>query len=783
MTPPENGFWEFGAFRLDAAQHLLFRDGALLPLSPKAADILALLVEHHGQLVEKEVLMKTVWPDCFVEEANLAVHISQLRKILAGEADSTYIETIPRRGYRFVGMVTRATGPVAPSVHLAAAGVGPGTTSKPRALTIGIAALILCTVTLAGWRSYKHLKPAAPGVPPVSPNLLSEKNSIVLADIANNTGEPVFDSTLRQAMAIQLEQSPFLQLVPEARMQESLRLMGKPTESALSPDIARELCQRVDASAVVDGWIAKLQTQYVLGVRAVNCRTGDHMADLEVTAAGKDQVLKALGDATSQLRSKLGESLSTIQKFDTPIEEATTSSLDALQAYSLGRRTMIEKGESASCIPFFRRAIRLDPDFAIAYAALGNAYSNLDELDQAGDNIKKAYVLREHVSEREKFYIESHYYQLATGDFSKAQQVLEQWAATYPNDVAPRTNLAVIYSNLGKFDQSLDQAKAALRLAPDSSQNYANLVDGYISLNMTKEAKSTAEEALSRKLDSPILRLYMYDVAFLQRDNAAMQQLISWSAGEPGVEDSFQDSQAGTYAFFGQMDKAREFAGRASAAAVHAGEKETAAGYELNQAQRESVFGNLPEAKHRAEGALKLAHDRDTQYGAAVALATSGDVAEAKMLADQLNRRFPEDTVVQFLYLPVIRAAIALQQKDPSRAQKELEAAAPYELGIAGGMVPVYMRGLTYLAANDGDRAVIEFQKILDHPGVALNSPVAAVAPLLLGRAYAMAGHPAEAKAAYEQFFAGWPNSDSDIPVLKQARAEYAKVGGTLASR
>ena len=296
------------------------------------------------------------------------------------------------------------------------------------------------------------------------------KDSVVLAEIVNNTGDPVFDTTLRQALEVELEQSPYLVLVPEQRIQKALRMMGKPPEATFTGDLVSEVCQRIGGEAAVNGWIAKLGSQYVLGLRAVNCRTGDHLSDLEITATAKEQVLKALGDISGQLRTKLGESLGTVQKFDTPIEEATTPSLEALQAYSIGRAMMVQKGESASCVPFFQRAVRLDPEFAVAYAALGNAYSNLGESGLAATNIRKAYELREHVSEHERLYIESHYYQFVTGDLTKASQTYEVWAATYPNDEAPRTNLAVIYSDLGKLEQSEEQAKEAVRIAPDEGQ-------------------------------------------------------------------------------------------------------------------------------------------------------------------------------------------------------------------------------------------------------------------------------------------------------------------------
>ncbi len=529
---------------------------------------------------------------------------------------------------------------------------------------------------------------------------IGEKDRIALGEIANNTGEPVFDTTLREAVAIELEQSPYLSLISDERMQQSLRLMGKPANTVLTPDLSRELCQRNGGEAVLDGWIAKLGTQYVLGIRAVNCRTGDHLGDLQTTAAGKELVLKALGDLTGQLRTKLGESLSTVQKFDTPIEEATTSSLEALQAYSIGRQTMVQKGESAECVVFFQRAIHIDPGFAIAYAALGNAYSNLDETGLASESTRKAYELRAHVSEHERLYIESHYYQFVTGDLVKASQVYELWAATFPNDEAPRTNLAVIDSNLGKFDRSLELAQEAVRIASHDGQSYANLVNAYISQNNPDQANAVAKQAMSQNLDSSQLRLYLYDVAFLQQNSAAMQQQMTWASGEPGVEDAFLDDQANDLAAVGQLAQAKEFTGRATEAAKRADEKETAAGYEVNEAQREAEFGNDAEAQRAAESALTLAKDRDTKYGAAVAFALSGAVDRAQSLAAQLDKDFPNDTFVQYLYLPTIRGAIAVSQKDPRARIQALEAARPYEVGVVGGLLPVYIRGLAYLEAE-----------------------------------------------------------------------------------
>jgi DNA-binding winged helix-turn-helix (wHTH) protein/Flp pilus assembly protein TadD len=788
MTRPENLQWEFGCFRLDGSQHLLFREGELVPLSRKAVDILVVLLENHGHLVEKDSLMRRVWPDSFVEESNLAVHISQLRKTLGDDNAVCRIETIPRRGYRFVGEVRAPANPSAVTASSTDSSPvpdrrqsstdrrQPSNKSRKWALILPASAAMLVVIAFVALRLDQQRKPpkAAPAVAAAAAPLTTD--SIVLADIANNTGDPVFNTTLRQAMAIELEQSPFLRLVPESRLQQTLRLMGKSGDQPLTEEVSRELCQRNEGEAVLDGWIAKLGTQYVLGVRAINCRTGDHIADLQTTAAGKEQVLPALGDVTGQLRAKLGESLSTVQRFDTPIEEATTPSLEALQAYSLGRATMIQKGESSSCIPFLQRAIRLDPDFAIAYAALGNAYSNLGEMGLAETNTRRAYELRQRASEHERLYIEGHYYQFVTGDLTKATATYETWAATYPTDVAPRTDLAVIWSDLGKFGPSLDQAQAALRLAPDESQNYANLVNAYVSQDRVDEAKAVIDQATARNLDSSDLHLYRYDLAFLRHDPVGIDELMKWAAGEPGVEDIFLSHYADTLASAGQDAKAQQFIDRAVDTARRAGEKETAAGYEVDAAQREAIFGNLAEARRFAVAALALAHDRDTKYGAALAFGLAGSFSQANTLADQLNNDFPDDTFVQFIYLPAIRGAVALEQHDPNRAIRALDAATPYDIGVAGGLMQVYVRGLAYLAAGDGQHAQAQFEKIVAWPGVVLTSPIGPLANLQLARAYQLQGRHADAKAAYQQFLSAWKDADPGIPVLQSAKIEAAKL-------
>jgi serine/threonine protein kinase/Flp pilus assembly protein TadD len=605
---------------------------------------------------------------------------------------------------------------------------------------------------------------------------LTDKDTIVLADFTNATGDTVFDGTLRQGLSVQLEQSPFLSIISDQQVQQTLQMMGQKPDAKLTPEIARELCQRTGSSAVLDGSIASLGSQYVLGIQATNCHTGDVLAEEQATADNKEQSLKALGGAVTKLRAKLGESLNSVQRFDTPIEQATTPALEALQAYSAGRKIMVGKGDSAAAAPFFSRAIQIDPKFAMAYAALGNAYSNLAEMGLAADNIRKAYELRGSVSDREKFYIESHYFHFVTGDLEKARRVYEIWTQTYPRDVGPLTNLAVIDSFLGNYERSLAMATEAVRLSPEDGQNYANLVDAYIFLDRLDQARTAAAEAQSKKLDSPDLRIYLYMVAFLQNDAAGMRQQVAWSEGEPGVEDALLANEADTAAYAGNLRRAREFSRRASTSAQLAEEKETAAGYEVSAALREALLGNTREARKLCDAALALSTDRDTQYGVALALVLAGDDSRGKALANQLAEQFPEDTAVQFCYLPTIHGLLALRRGDSSKAVEALRPATPFELGIAARLYPAYVRGRVYLAADEGSEAAAEFQKIIDHRGIVVNEPIGALAHLGLARAYAMQGDSARAKAAYQDFLTLWKDADPDIPILIAAQSEYAKL-------
>jgi eukaryotic-like serine/threonine-protein kinase len=623
---------------------------------------------------------------------------------------------------------------------------------------------------------------------------LSRVDTIVLADFNNKTGDPIFDDTLRQGLAAQLQQSPFLSLVSDQRIQQTLRLMGKPSDTKLSPAIIGDLCQRAGSKAYLSGSISNLGSAYVIGVNAVNCQTGDYLAQEQVTANGKENVLKALGEASTKLRAKLGESLKTVQKLDTPIEQATTPSLEALQAYSMGRQTMQGKGDYTAAIPLLKHSIELDPKFAMAYAMLGTSYHNIGEKKLSAENTYKAYDLRSRVSEWEKFYIESHYHQFVTGDMEKSRQAYDLWAQIYPREQVPATNLGVVYQSLGQHEKSLAEFRESLRLGPDSLI-YGDVVSELIRLNRFNEAGATANEALSKNLDSLDLRLFLYQLAFLQNDSASMAQQVSWASGKPGKENVMLYMQASTAAYSGKLAAAREFSRLAATSADRAGEKEVEAGCEAAAALWEAFYGNATEARQHAAATLAKSNGRDAQYAAALALAVIGDSPRAQALADDLQKRFPDDTVVRFNYLPTLHAQLFLDAPDrspnlspehsPENAAKAIQAlavASPYELGVPGNstfwtnLYPVYVRGQAFLAGRQGPQASAEFQKILDWRGVVANEPIGALAHLGLARSYALTGDKAKSRAAYNDFFTLWKDADPNIPILQQARAEFGKL-------
>ena len=612
------------------------------------------------------------------------------------------------------------------------------------------------------------------------PLRLTDKDVIVTADFANTTGDPVFDSTLKEALAVDLEQSPFLNVLSDRKLSETLTLMGKTSDQRVTRDVGREVCMRTASKALLVGSIAGIGSHYAIGLKALNCRTGDVLGAAEAEAESRERILQTLGEAAATLRGKLGESLASVQKFDKPLDEATTSSLEALQSYTEGERLAREKGDT-DALPLLKRAVELDPNFARAYASLGVRYNNLGQASLAIENVRRAYELRDRVSEREKYYISCTYFTLVTGELEKAIQQYELWIQDYPRDYVAETNLGVNYFTLGQLERAAAVTREALRLEPSSILGYNNLGTAYFSMNRLDEAKSTFDEALSRKLDGPYLRQSIYYLDFLRKDVPGMREQLAWAMGKPGAEDILLSAESDTQSDYGRLQKARQLSEQAEESSKRNDSKETAAFWEGNAALREAEFGNAPEALKQAHEALALAPGRDVKVEAALALARGGDVIAAKKLVDTLNQEFPLDTVMQNYWLPAVQAAIELQRHDFAKAMGILHASIPYELAdpppfTAGTMYPVYLRGEAYLEAGNGGLAAAEFQKIIDHPGVIVNFPLRVLSHLGLGRARALSGDTAGARTAYQDFFALWKDADPDIPILKQAKAEYAKL-------
>ena len=629
-----------------------------------------------------------------------------------------------------------------------------------------VAALIVAALIGA---LYFRSRPATP---------LTEKDTIVLADFDNTTGDAVFDGALKQALAVQLGQSPFLNILSDRKVGETLRLMGRQPSDRITQEIARELCVRTGSKAIILGSISNLAGQYVIGVDGVGCNTGDTLAKEQEEAATKQDVLKALGQAAARMRAKLGESLASIQKFDVPVE-ATTASLEALKAFSMGITTFRTKG-NAEAIPFYKRALELDPNFAAAYASLGVAYANLGQASLAAENIKKAYDLREQVSEREKYRISSMYYGFVTGELEQASQVYELWAKTYPQDLVPPTNLGDIYAQLGQYEKAVTETQYGLRLEP-SIVGYGNLAGDYLALNRLDDVKKTIEQALRGKFEGDTLHWGIYQLAYLKGDAAEMERQLAWAAGKPGSEDILLSFQSDTEAYYGRLVKARDFSRRAVDAAVRNDSRETAALWQVNAALREAEFGNAEGAKQDVAAAVTLSPGRDVKMFASLTLARVGETARAKAIVEELQKSYPSQTVLKVYWLPTIKAAIELNANNPTQALVFLEAAAPYELGKPpqfqlGTLYPAYIRGLAQLVAHNGSAAATEFQRIIDHRGIVLNFPLGSLAHLQLGRAYAMLGDMRKAKSAYQDFLTLWKDADPDIPILKEAKVEYAKL-------
>jgi eukaryotic-like serine/threonine-protein kinase len=809
-----DSIYQFGKLRIDVLARTLRREAELVTLNRRAFDVLLYFVQNPGRVLTREELLKNAWPDAFVDESSLAQSISVLRRALEEKpGDNSYIVTLPGRGYQFVSQVqiiaadnlavipdaataargssgvifqqqTIRTGVITTEAQLSSrAGALPAASAVriPQLWQIAIPLLLIASVVGGGlyYRSRQGKR-------------LTEKDTIVLADFVNRTGDAIFDDTLKTALNISLRQSPFLNVLPDSQVAKTLQLMTRPAGTKLAPEVARELCQRSGSKAYLAGTIGSLGSQYVLGLKAVNCQSGDTLAEEQVTATAKEKVLDVLGEAASKLRSELGESLATVQKFDVPLAEATTSSLEALKAFSLGGKAYYEKGV-AQALLYHQRAIALDPNFAMAYRAVGLDYAHLGETGRTSEYVAKAFQLREHASEREKLAITANYYHNVTRELDKAAQVYRDQIESYPQELAAYNGLGLEYAAQGQYEKAAAIAKQGRALAPDIPTWNENLSTATLALQHFDEMQQISDDARARKSPDVILHAATYALAFVRSDSVEMAEEQQWFASQRGLENFGLTLLSDTEAYGGHLAKARELTRQSLDLAVQSDNKESAAIELAIAAQREVAYGNSAEARQSAPAALKLSPaSQGAESEAALAFAMAGDTKRAESLAQDLEKRFPLDTQMQSLWLPVIRAQVALDQNNPASALNALQASSLIELGNIpfvsniSCLYPTYVRGQAYLAAGKSTAAAAEFQKILDHSGIVWNCWTGALAHLGVARANARQSRTSQgadanaarvrALAAYQDFLVLWKDADPGIPVLEEAKAEYAKL-------
>ena len=802
---------------------MLSKHGTRIKLQGQPFVILEILLARAGKVVTRDEIRETLWPsDTFVDfEHGLNTSVKKLRQVLCDSADEpSYIETVRGLGYRFIAPVeveleetespARLNGAPEPDrngtrphpeneqgaiasetvVELPAAAsmtlplplpTAPTPYLRKAAVFVLVALVVLLAAGALLYRQRVNRQTS-----------LTENDTVVLADFDNSTGDTIFDETLKTALNLSLRQSPFLNVLPDTKVAKTLQLMTRPAGTKLTPDLARELCQRAGSKAYIAGAIGSLGKQYVLALEAVNCQSGEALAREQVTAASRDQVLAELGRAATKLRAQMGESLATVQKFDTPLPEATTFSLDALQAYSRGRKVLNEKGPAAA-LPYRQRAIELDPNFAMGYLVLGDTYLNMSEVDRAREYYAKAFQLREHTSQREKLAILASYYKVGTGELEKAAQTYRELFEDYPRIDSNYGNLGGVYSEQGQYEKALEVTRQAVRLSPDTVSWHENIANFLLSTQRFEQARQVLHETQARNLDDYIVHNALYGLAFLDADSAAMAEQQRWYASKAEYENFGLALESDTEAYAGHLRKARDLTKRAVASAIRADSKENGAIWQANAAVEQAAYGNASEARRSAAEALKLAPtSQGVESEAALAYAMAGDTARAESLAQDLAKRFPLDDQVQSLGLPAIRAQLALDKKNPAAALHALPVVLPIEfaqqwfVANISCLYPTYVRGQAYLAAGQGRAASAEFQKIIDHSGIVWNCWTGALAHLGVARANALELKTARgpdvdaarfrALAAYKNFFKLWKDADANIPILKQAKTEYAKL-------
>jgi eukaryotic-like serine/threonine-protein kinase len=787
--------FRFGPYESHARSRELYKHGVKLKIRPQPLQVLNLLLSRAGDVVTREEFRRQLWSTgTFVDfEHSLNTSVRELRAILdESAAEPRYIETLPKLGYRFIAPVASeeklpevASGRVhEPSDHVAlrsefqSEARSEKRASHPWLRWAGVVAVILLVVAAMGFGYRRNHRVVAneksgllPSVPPV------EKDIIVLTDFANKTGDPVFDETLKQALTMELTQSPNLNVSSSLQVQEVLRRMNRSPGEPVTREVGAEICSRLAGKAVVAGAVAKLATNYVIELEALGCENGSTLGLAQAEARNKDDVIKALDQATSQIRTKLGESLPSLRKYSFPVD-ATTSSLPALKAFSMGLKAEREK-HPVEGIPFYKEAIHLDPNFGLAYAVLGRAYEDMGEDKQATENYIQAYKLRDHLSERERYFVTTLYEETVTGDLQKAREAGEVWVEVYPRDVFAREKLATVYFDLGEIEKASEQAEEALRLDPTSEVNIFNAAAALLATGRAKESSELLHTAQSQGQNGPAVIAALYLEAFQNRDMLEMERQIARAAGEPVMESILLAVHSETQAFFGRMQKATDLTDRAIKSARKIGDKETAANCSIVSALRKIEIGNGSQSEPDVRSALALAPTRNVKVQAALAWARSGKIEPARTLLNELKRNYPTNTLVQSYWGPAIQASIELHRGNGGAALADLEISAPYDLSQAPPlgddifMYPTYLRGEAYLTLKDGADAATQFSKVLAHPGTAINCILYPLSRLQLARAMIITGDQAAARREYEQFLSDWKGADPEIPVLKQAKSEY----------
>ncbi|MCU1301109.1 MAG: hypothetical protein JWQ87_1393 [Candidatus Sulfotelmatobacter sp.] len=755
----------FGVFEFDLDAQELRKAGTRLKLQKQPCQALKVLLQRSGGLVTREELCSEMWPDdTFVDFDNsLNTAINKLRDALGDTSSNPrFIETVPRRGYRFIAPVTENGHQTIPPVVAS---------ERPRARwkIVAAASVVFVVVASVVWYLPRRHVPA-------------EKNSVLLADFVNRAGDSVFDGILRQGLSFQLEQSPFLRLISDEQIHDTLRMMGRATNGELSLEVAREICQRNNAAVALDGSIVLIGTRYELVLRAVDCASGDLIASAEARAQDKNHVLDAVSQLASDMRGRLGESLSSVRRYNIPLASATTSSLEALRFYTQGIQVLAQQFGYKEALSWFQKAIELDRNFAMAYWAVGDVYAILGETESAVEYTQKAFELRERVSEREKGLIEAHYYYYVLGDIEKARRSCELLRQQYPYSEDAHNSVAAFAESIGQYDLGLTEYLEALRLAPRRSFLYRDVAYTYLVLDRIEEASAVVRRARQMDLGENLAPV-LYSIAFYRDDGSEMERQVAGAAGKPEIEDLLVALDGDTSAYSGHLERARALTRRAAELADAAGKRETETLYYASSAVREALFGNSNEAQSQATAVGKYPRSRDVAYGLALAFLYASDLDRGQALTEQLAKTFPEDTVVKCNYLPTLRGKLAILRSSPEQAINILGLTGTCELGLPvysyynwPNLYPAYVRGEAYLAAHRSDEAAAEFEKILTHRGIILNEPIGALAHLQLGRAYVMGGHVEKGRAAYRKFLVLWKDADPDIPVLKQAKAEYAKL-------